>query len=92
MAKGNDKNYVSVWFWLFAMLVMALPCIGVVMILIWAFTGENESRKNYFRALIIWFFLMTAIWLALFMVGLSPLILKTMQTWLQALQKAIAHH
>ena len=88
---GKDRNYVSMWFWMFAMLVMALPCIGVVMILIWAFTGENESRKNYFRALIISFLLMAAIWTALMMVGLSPLIMKTLQTWIQHLQKMVGH-
>jgi hypothetical protein len=37
------------------MFVAALPCIGVVMIFIWAFTGENETRKNYFRAILMWF-------------------------------------
>ena len=73
------------------MLVMALPCIGVVMIIIWAFTGENESRKNYFRALIISFLLMAAIWIALMMVGLSPVIMKTLAAWIQHVQKTVGH-
>ena len=25
--KGRDKNYVSFWFWMFAFLVLALPCM-----------------------------------------------------------------
>jgi hypothetical protein len=33
---SKDQNYVSVWFWFFAIFVMALPCINVVMILVWA--------------------------------------------------------
>jgi len=32
------------------------------MAIVWAFAGENESRKNYFRALVVFFL----IWLALF--------------------------
>ncbi len=60
--KDAEKNYVSVWFWLFALIVMAIPAINVVMAIVWAFAGENESRKNYFRALVVFFL----IWLALF--------------------------
>jgi len=37
------------------MFVSALPCIGLIMIFVWAFTGYNESRKNFFRAMIAWF-------------------------------------
>ncbi|MBA4149277.1 MAG: hypothetical protein H0X66_14275 [Verrucomicrobia bacterium] len=76
---ANDKNYVSIWFWLLAMIVMALPCINVVMILIWAFSGENESRKNYFRALIIMFLFWAVIWMILMAVGVAPAILKQIQ-------------
>jgi hypothetical protein len=30
-------------------------CIGLIMIFVWALTGDNESRKNYYRALLAWF-------------------------------------
>jgi len=54
MPKGNgDRNYVSIWWWLMAFLVMAIPCIGIVMIFVWAFTGDNETRKNFFKAHLI---------------------------------------
>ncbi len=81
MAKGNDKNHVSVWFWMFAMFVTALPCVGIIMIIVWAFWGENESRKNYFRALIAWFLIFTAIWAAIMAFGLWPEIQRQIQTW-----------
>ena len=55
MSEEQDKNYVSVGFWMFAMFVMTLPCIGLIMIIVWAFVGDNESRKNYFRAILAWF-------------------------------------
>ncbi len=86
MANGKNKNHISVWFWLFALFVMALPCIGVIMIIVWAFVGDNESRKNYFKALIIWFLILVALWGTLMAIGLSPLVLKQLQVWLHRLQ------
>lgn len=78
--KGQDRNYVSFWFWFWALFLMAIPCIGVIVILIWAFVGENESRKNYFRACIAWFFILLAIWFSLIGLGLIPVILSYLQT------------
>ncbi len=88
MAKnGKNKNYVSVWFWMFALLCLWLcRCIGFIMVIIWAFVGENESRKNYFRALIIWFLIITVIWGTLIAVGLSSLILQELQIWFHQLR------
>lgn len=80
MTKGADKNHVSLGFWMFAMFVMAVPCVNVVMIIIWAFAGENESRKNYFRALIVWFLFWAAVWLVLLALGFWPQILKHLQS------------
>ena len=85
-SNGRDKNYVSFWFWFFALFVIVLPCIGVVMILIWAFLGENESRKNYFRALIVWGLIMTFFWVIVAALGLLPLMLNHLQTWLQQIK------
>ena len=87
MAKGGDKNYVSVWFWQLAMLVMAIPCVGFVMIFVWAFVGENESRKNYFRALLIWFLIGMIAWMGLMMLGFWPMIEQQWQHLLKALSK-----
>jgi len=36
------------------MFVTAIPIVGLLMILVWAFAGDNESRKNYFRAILSW--------------------------------------
>lgn len=79
MAKGRDKNYVSVWFWLFSFFVVLLPCIGFVMILIWAFVGENESRKNYFRAMILWGVLMLLFWGLIMLLGFGTAVLDVIR-------------
>lgn len=83
MGKGSDRNHVSFWFWMFALFVMAIPCLGVIMIVVWAFVGENESRKNYFRALIAWFLIFVALWLAVLALGFGPEIQKQVQSWLR---------
>ena len=85
MAK-SDKNYVSFWFWLFALFVVALPCIGIVMIVVWALAGENESRKNYFRALIVWGLILTFFWVIVAALGFLPVIAGQLQNWLHQIK------
>lgn len=84
MGKGGNKNFVSFWFWMLALFVMAIPCIGVVMIVVWAFIGDNESRKNYFRALIAWFLILTALWVLVMALGFWPEIHRQVQAWIHS--------
>ncbi|MFA5189982.1 MAG: hypothetical protein WC740_04605 [Verrucomicrobiia bacterium] len=86
MAKGNDKNYISFWFWMFAMFIMALPCVGFIMIIIWAFVGNNETRKNYFRAVIAWGLISTAFYICLVVFGYWPAIVKHIQSLLNSVK------
>ena len=81
MSDEQDKNYVSVGFWMFAMFVMTLPCIGLIMVIVWAFVGDNESRKNYFRAILAWFALFAVLIGVLAMLGQWPQIQKQIQKW-----------
>jgi hypothetical protein len=83
MAKKNDKNYVSFWFWFFALLLMAIPCIGWILIVIWAFYGENESRKNLFRAWIAWALIIFTIWLAGMLLGFWPILEQHLVRWIE---------
>lgn len=57
MSNREDRNYVSVGFWILAFIVMAIPIVNIIMMFVWAFAGDNQSRQNYFRAMI---------WLTLF--------------------------
>jgi hypothetical protein len=60
------------WFWLVAILVMAIPLINLVMSIVWAFAGENQTRKNYFRAMLVVLVLWTGLVLVLMAAGLLP--------------------
>ncbi len=75
MAK-KDKNYVSIWFWVLASFVLLIPIVNVVMICIWAFTGDNESKKNYFKAIIIIFLLGILASILLLILGAVPFIIE----------------
>jgi hypothetical protein len=63
--------------------VTAIPVIGLIMVLVWAFSGENESRKNYYRAILSWVLILVAVGVALFLamgwVGGVPAIQKFIQ-------------
>ena len=80
MKKGSDSNYVSVWSWMFMMFITAIPIIGWIMIFVWAFTGENASRKNYYRAILAWMFIFIAIGVALTLLGTWPATQQTLHT------------
>ena len=77
--KGGDRNYVSVWFWMFSLFVVALPCVGIFMVIYWAFSGENETRKNYFRAIMAWYCILIGVGIGLSVMGLWPEILTQLQ-------------
>ena len=59
-----DRNYVSVGSWMGMMFICAIPVINLIMVLVWAFAGENESRKNYFRAILSWTLIMVVLGVA----------------------------
>jgi heme/copper-type cytochrome/quinol oxidase subunit 2 len=69
MSNNDNSNYVSVGSWMWMMFVTAIPVIGWIMILVWAFTGQNESRKNYYRAILAWMLVFAALILGLILIG-----------------------
>jgi hypothetical protein len=73
---AREKNAVSIWFWLGSFVVALIPLVNLVMYVIWAFAGENQTRKNYFRAIFLYFLLMVLGGILLAAVGLAPLLFK----------------
>ena len=51
------------------------------MLIIWAFTGENETRKNYSRAIIAWVVVLVVAVVVLQTMGRLPEIQKKIQGW-----------
>ena len=50
-----DDSPMSVGDWIWTLVVMMIPLVGLVMIFLWAFGGHkgNLNRKNYCRALLV---------------------------------------
>ncbi len=69
MSNERDSNYISVGSWMWMMFVTAIPIIGWIMILVWAFTGDNQSRKNYYRAILAWILVFVALVFGLILLG-----------------------
>ena len=41
--------------WIVTLLVLSIPCVGLVMLFVWGFSGtENQSRANFCKAALIW--------------------------------------
>ena len=66
-----------------ALFLTALPCVGFVFVLLWAFVGQNESRKNYFRAVIAWWLVLGLVWVSILILGFWPQMHKQIQLWLR---------
>lgn len=40
--------------WIITLLVTGIPCVGTIMLLIWAFSpGDNITRSNYAKAMLL---------------------------------------
>lgn len=58
MKDESDDNYISVGNWMLLLLVPIIPAIGWVLVIVLAFVGGNQTRKNYYRAMIAWVLLL----------------------------------
>ena len=81
MNNDRDNNYISVGSWMWMMFVTAIPIVGFIMMIVWAFTGENESRKNYFRAIWAWVFVFITLIVGLILISNAPALMKQIQSW-----------
>ena len=57
---------VSVKEWLITNLILMIPLVNIVMMLVWAFgSNTNPNKANYFKAALILFAIVMAIYLVL---------------------------
>lgn len=57
---------VSVKEWLLTNLILMIPLVNIVMMLVWAFNSNtNPNKANYFKAALILFAIVMAIYLVL---------------------------
>lgn len=69
---SNLEEPLSVGQWMLTMLVCALPCVNLIMLLVWAFQSTgNKSRSNWAKANLIWAAIGFAIYFILIFILLS---------------------
>ena len=52
---GELEEPVSFADWMISMLISCIPCVGIVMIFVWAFgSNTKKSKSNYFKAVLVW--------------------------------------
>jgi hypothetical protein len=49
------------------------------MIVVWALIGENESRKNYYRAILAWFGILLVLFIIVAALGQWPQVQKHLE-------------
>ena len=58
---------MSVGDWIITMLIIMIPCLGIVMMFVWAFSSsENKSKSNYFKAQLIFLGVVLIFYLIMF--------------------------
>nr|WP_024836028.1 hypothetical protein [Clostridium sp. 12(A)] len=73
-----NKSVMTMGEWLITLLIMLVPCVNIIMMLVWAFGNGNENRKNFCRASLIMQvilsvlgFILYAIFASIFMAALG---------------------
>ena len=50
MTTDPNKAVMTMGEWLITLIVLAIPCVNVIMYFVWAFGNGNGNRKNFCRA------------------------------------------
>lgn len=51
----EDTSVMTTGQWMLTTFLLALPCVGLILAIVWAFGNGNVNRKNYCRAWLIWY-------------------------------------
>ena len=64
----SDNSPMDLKGWILTLIVLLIPCVGIVMYVVWAFESNgNINRRNFCRAQLIIFAVLLGIYLVLFM-------------------------
>lgn len=60
--------------WMITLLLCAIPLVNLVMLLVWAFSGNvNTSKANWAKAMLIWMVIGIVLWFVVFATLFSSL-------------------
>lgn len=50
---GDLEAPMSLGEWIITLIILAIPCVGFIMMFVWGFGQEKTSKKNFCRACLI---------------------------------------
>jgi succinate dehydrogenase/fumarate reductase cytochrome b subunit len=59
---------ISIKEWMIMMLILIIPIVNIVMMFVWAFGEGNPTKKNYFKASLIWGAIILVLYIIIFVV------------------------
>lgn len=76
----EEYRPISMWGYLGYELLFALPCVGFIMILVFAFGGaKNKNVRNFARSYLCVFVLIFVLWLLIFLLAGGGAFMEYMQ-------------
>lgn len=60
----NMEEPMSYGEWMLTLLLVAIPCVNIIMLFVWAFGKESKTKSNYAKASLTW----TAIGIVLYII------------------------
>lgn len=60
--------------WLITLLVMSIPCVNIIMLFVWGFGSENQTRANYCKAYLIWWIICVVLMVIMYVLFFGALI------------------
>lgn len=73
-ASGSGHQHQRMVGWLVTSLIMMIPLVNLIMMFVWAFSSNtNPNKANYFKAALILFAIVMAIYLVLVVVFLGSI-------------------
>lgn len=77
MENQQNAPVMSVKDWLITYLITIIPLVGFVMLFVWAFSsGQNPNKSNWAKASLIFFAIVTVLYIILFALILGPMMSK----------------
>lgn len=64
--RDPNTEVMSMGDWLITLIVGAIPCVGIIMLFVWAFGNGNENRKNFCRAQLVVTLIVTVLMVILY--------------------------
>ena len=64
-----NKDVMGMGEWLITLIVLAIPCVNIIMAFVWAFSSkEKKSKSNYFKAWLIFMAIVIVLYIILLVV------------------------